>query len=373
MAGPGNDHIDALGGHDVICGGDGSDVIAGGPGDDRIEAGPDGYLTQYSSGGAPFPILVGDEVDGGGGDDRIDLGFDRRQLGDSDGRDVLTFENLPRSVHVELGEVGAWGSARGQGRDLILGHRLLSVHGSPGDDVIVGSTHDDIVDAEGGADVVRGRGGDDYLQVGPEQPLSREVLLGGPGEDSVSSRGGRTRIEGGAGPDHLVAESALGATADGGPGADFLSVFLTGPDTCHSVTGGAGHDELRVASPTAGVGYYVPGTRTTVRLGLDDGPIGVPDDAGVACGRLVGDVEEFVLHGVRTFWFVRGTRGPDSVKLDSFSYDTALVARLLGGDDVALGGPGDDVLAGGPGQDRANGFRGEDRCPSMERHTACEG
>jgi hypothetical protein len=75
-----------------------------------------------------------------------------------------------------------------------------TVHGTPGDDVLVGTPGRDVLVGRGGDDVLLGMGGDD-------------TLLGGDGRDRIEGEAGDDRLAGGRGRDRLL----------GGPGRDRVS------------------------------------------------------------------------------------------------------------------------------------------------------
>ena len=167
--GPGNDVITGDGTH---RGGDGDDRItggqsvAGGSGDDVIE------LT--GRGGAD-PGPGRDVVLGSPGDDHLtDSDEDRDRIEGRGGYDVLSYENRPRMVIVDLSP-----AARVPGDDDLTG--VEHVVGTPGTDVLQGDEGPNSFDGGGGEDQIYGRGGAD-------------TLLGGPDADTLSAGDGDDRI-----------------------------------------------------------------------------------------------------------------------------------------------------------------------------------
>jgi Ca2+-binding RTX toxin-like protein len=130
------------------------------------------------------------------------------------------------------------------------------IHGTTGDDVVIGSHGDDEIDLmqELGADLVCGRGGDDFITV--SDPNSKAD--GGPGQDFIESVYGLAL--GGSGDDPHV-EAYLGGRAEGGSGSDVVLTYGgdavgdggSGDDTvCGShaafLFGGAGSDSITSTS-----------------------------------------------------------------------------------------------------------------------------
>ncbi|QVM85301.1 right-handed parallel beta-helix repeat-containing protein [Novosphingobium decolorationis] len=106
------------------------------------------------------------------------------------------------------------------------------VHGSPGDDVLVGSDGEDVLSGNGGDDrLVGGNGGDD--------------LSGGAGNDTLEGGGGSDLLDGGDGDDTIQA----------GGGRDIIR-FSAGLDT---VNGGAGQDTLLLTGTAADYAILVLG------------------------------------------------------------------------------------------------------------------
>ena len=353
-----DDHLVGTAGPDVIVGRGGQDAIEGGPGDDVICAGLDGGYTGSSPGGAEYDVVIGDHVTGGPGDDLIDLGFDPKQLKlASDGPDRLGLGGSNRAKTVHLAAQGAWGSAVGDGRDRILGQRLLEVRGSPGPDTIWGSPFADLVDGRGGDDVIHGLGGvDELVDGGTLQRPDLDVLDGGAGGDVLFSSAGVDLLQGGPGKDDLSAYGT-GSTMSGGAGDDYLIYGRAGTG-CPDTLGGGGRDTLALRPS-----YAVRHSR--IEIGLDGGPLG-------PCGS-VGDVEKLFLDygfgdDIGPKWVVSGTDRGDWVRVFMIG---RLSAHLRGGDDTMIGAERDDVLDGGPGDDTAFGNGGHDTCPRVEHARSC--
>ena len=214
-----DNHLVGTAGPDVIVGRGGRDAIDGRAGDDVICAGRDGVYGGSSPGGADYDIVIGDRVTGGPGDDLIDLGFDPRQRTlSSDGLDRLLLGESGGAKTVHLAAQGSLGTFVGDGRDRIVGQRLLEVQGSPGADTIWGSPYADVIDGHGGDDVIHGLGGGDELSDGgPAKRPDRDVLDGGAGQDQLLSDAGVDLLQGGPGQDDL-ASYGTASTLSGGAG-----------------------------------------------------------------------------------------------------------------------------------------------------------
>lgn len=102
---------------------------------------------------------------------------------------------------------------------------VLTITGTPGDDVLVGGKLAETIKGMGGDDTINGGGGADILDGGPGiDTLSGEAgndcLFGGLGDDDLRGGDGDDYLDGGVGFDHL----------NGGPGSD-TCVWVDG-DIC---------------------------------------------------------------------------------------------------------------------------------------------
>jgi Ca2+-binding RTX toxin-like protein len=372
----GDDRVDGRGGNDVICGGSGRDQLLGGSGQDKIFGGADGRSQTRNQDGVR--LMVGDVVQGGPGDDLIDLGFDERQqtFGSAE-RDRLSYKASAFRVIIALGGSKGRGHARGDGLDVLVQHPFLALLGSDRSDVLTGSTYGDEILGRAGADRIDGMGGRDTIVDGPAGArIGDDVLVGGIGRDSLVSYGGRDTLAGDASADELtIVHAPLGkATAQGGPGADTLSVGGLRRGACVNAVGGAGIDQLLSTVAAAA-------RSARVDIHLKDGGFGVRvrDEA---CG-FVASVEDLTMDnpfdtaaGPR--WHVLGTGADESVLLTG---GASVFASMAGGEDRVTGSSGDDNLKGGPANDRlfggsgkdvANGGPGTDTCRKVEFRKACE-
>jgi Ca2+-binding RTX toxin-like protein len=362
----GDDHVEALGGDDVVCGGDGFDVLLGGYGDDRLYGGRNGNVQPPDT---DFRTDVGDVVTGGPGDDLLDPGLDPGATltgvqGGYETLDVVSFAGAPRGVTVDL----ARGTARGQGRDRIVGARLVQVLGTrhddvlragafsvgftsgAGDDVLVGSPRGDQFLGDGASTTMRdvrrdpsiGRGGDDRM-------------VGGKGPDTISGAAGRDVIDGGGGDDELNAYGTMPARVLAGTGTDRVYVLTRSVDGLRVAFDRRGQDELSLnltglvgSSPTwdlrSGVLTSAGGQQAVV-----DGAPSIAlyvDRTSVATVTGTARGEELYAETGRTV-FAGG-----------------------GGDDSFTGGTRVDTFDGGEGTDTYVRDYGDERsnsCASVER------
>jgi hypothetical protein len=127
--------------------------------------------------------------------------------------------------------------------------RPVTIEGTAGNDVLVGTRAPDVIDGRGGNDVIRGKGGDD-------------IICGGPGRDRIFPGGGNDIVRGGRDVDRVVFAGRravvvrLGKGRASGQGDDVVrgveSVrgsrgddLLVGSRRANVLAGGAGNDVLR--------------------------------------------------------------------------------------------------------------------------------
>jgi Ca2+-binding RTX toxin-like protein len=207
---------------DVLLGDAISNLIVAQQGDDVVDARGSGTLEG----------LGADLIDGGGGDDVLD--------GDV-GADIVTFEDAPLPVTVDL----TLGTATGWGADSLSG--IEAIIGSFLDDELIGDAQDNAFAAGAGDDAIDGRGGTDqaaYFDAagsvvadlragvatgwGIDTLLDIEDLTGSGFADVLTGEDGPNAIVGGSGPDLLDGSAGddllVGANgndqADGGDGLD---------------------------------------------------------------------------------------------------------------------------------------------------------
>ena len=163
-------------GDDHLIGMVDDDTLAGGPGDDRLN----GHNGDDTVGGGPGD----DDLLGRGGNDSFNGGPDI---------DVVSFENSPAGVVVDL----AAGTAAGEGTDSVA-----EVENAIGSDFI---------------DILRGSEVRNVLSGG----LRRDTFVGRDGNDRIFGQQGPDRLFGNAGAD-LLNGGAQVDICDGGPGANTL-------------------------------------------------------------------------------------------------------------------------------------------------------
>jgi Ca2+-binding RTX toxin-like protein len=194
------------------------------------------------------------------------------------------------------------------------GHEACAIKGTSADEVIEGTEQDDVILGGSGRDLIYAGAGDDIVF----DEGDAEIHAGG-GDDWVTPRGGQSLVLGGDGDDRISGVDAVGLTAWGQAGADYLF-------------GGAAGDRL-----IGGDGYDV----LLGRRG-DDSLSG-----GGTADSLRGGAGRDALDG-----------GPGNDVLDGSGTDV----RARRGDraDALRGGVGDDYLIGGRGADFLNGQAGDD-------------
>ena len=398
--------IDALGGDDVILGGNGTDwiypgegddVVYGRAGDDRITAddgdriyGGPGYDTIYT---LELTIEVIDDPDG----HHIEVSStiiegplapvavdDRRHLDplatrvievldndhDPNGSfrpSTLSLTGFPTAGSARVVSSPAFGAAieytagPGDGADTLsysicdslghcataelhvtIGYSHCTIVGTDGPETLWGTPGDDVICGLGGNDRIDGLGGND-------------TIIAGPGHDVVAGGDGNDRIWGGAGDDTLEG----GADADtlwGGDGFDSI-VGGTGND---AILGGA-HDDILDGGDGNDRVWGGAGDDTVDGSAGDDGLWGGPGNDTLAGGR-----------GADTLWggpganTLGGGAGDDTLR-GGYDHDTLIggpgddgIEGSLG-DDTIRGGDGDDELFGSNGDDHVEGGAGDDR------------
>ncbi|MDQ3646398.1 MAG: hypothetical protein M3345_05615 [Actinomycetota bacterium] len=174
---------------------------------------------------------------------------------------------------------------------------------------------------------ISGTDGDDLI-LGTEDV---DVIWGGEGDDVINGMGGIDRICGGPGNDRLT-----------GPGS------LMGPgDPWERLLGGKGRDTAFFAGATNSVSAYLR------RRGLKRG--GVFKSSGLGGGRLIG-IEN--LEGTPFDDALHGDSGAN--RLWGETGDDTLNGR--DGNDRLSGGAGEDTADGGGGTDRCDDVEHRSRC-----------
>jgi Ca2+-binding RTX toxin-like protein len=273
------------------------------------------------------------------------------------------------------------------------------IHGSEGDDIIVGTSCGDTIDALGGDDLVDGRSGDDVIhgRSGNDHitgGAGSDVILGGEGDDVIFGQFGDDQISGGAGDDRLFGDEGsdivFGDAGDdeihGGEGNDLLS----GGAGCDTVLGGVGDDNIRgdggddsldggdgndlIAagigndSLEGGAGADVlideAGQDTVIGgLGDDHVIVALDEDRDVYAGA----------EGIDTLDLTATTGGVDVDVADHVAEGQEIGHNEIGGFEIVEGGWGDDVLAGAGSSDTFSGGAGDDRIDGRGGDDAIDG
>ena len=333
----GNDVIRTRRGNDLVCAGAGSDQVSGGLGDDRIQGGAD--LVQRS----PY-YHRGDFIDGGAGSDVLAPGTDDRARAGDGGGDLLSWQQSPRGVTVDL----AAGTALGDGRDRVVGRPERVVLSTWGD-TFRGTDGPEVVHAAGGPDEVITAGGDDKVYADEEEATADDVVSTGPGDDVVWSYGGTDHLRTGDGADFLA---FVGRVADlhgsAGAGRDRVEALVRVlPD--HALDGGEGRDTVVLEVVTPDVeDHTFDLTSGELLLGPDEVAATVAgfEDAELYQGRFT----------------VNGTDAANSLVVNLATHFAG-----GGGDDVLTGSEEDDSFDGGTGQDSyLSDSGGTNTCTSVE-------
>jgi len=375
----------AVGGDDVLSGGDGDDILVGQAGNDRLfgSSGDDalfgdvvafkinqGALTEVSSNASEFfgnDTIEGevgnDWIFGGSGSDAIRSGLGADWVMGDNG--VMTLEGA--SVLRFEGVVSTWDGRdeiiTGEGNDRVFGGGDVDrIVGEEGNDLLIGDLARVDADAVGLLKVISLMGGnegaDDLLG-----GLSSDVIIGGLGNDS---------IEGASGDDLLIGDGGqivwnLGnyvqvVAFDGTGGAD----TLLGAEGSDVILGGGGDDTIE-----AGVGEdvvfgdesvvtYENGVLTRLETNHGEGAGHDSIDAGDGNDSVFGGLgrdqiragagNDAIIGDQGWLMFVSGRL--DAISSINGAAD-ATSDTILGeeGADWIIGGTGNDSLVGGGGSD----------------------
>ena len=398
--------IDALGGDDIILGGNGVDWIYSGEGNDIIYG---------RAGGDWITADDGDTVYGGPGYDTIHtLELSIEVIDDQDGhhieleptivpwplppvavddhvhldpRESRVIEVLDNDHDVDLGLESstleivaspAAGSARvvsspslgaaieytagpGAGTDTVsysicdpfdgcataqlhvtVGYSHCTITGTEGPDTLRGTPGDDVICGLGGNDTIDGLGGNDTIIAG----AGNDIVRGGPGNDRIWGGAGNDRLDGEAGNDTIWGDDGLDSITGGGGNDDILggngNDILDGGDGDDTVWGGPGNDTIDAEAGNDTV-WGGPGNDTA--------------DGAAGNDTLWGDDGNNTLRGGDGDDTIRG--GHDHDTLMGGAGDDGIEGRS--GDDTIRGGDGDDELFGSNGDDHIEGEAGADR------------
>ncbi|MDQ3952058.1 MAG: hypothetical protein M3279_03685 [Actinomycetota bacterium] len=206
--------------------------------------------------------------------------------------------------------------------------RPVEIHGTRGDDVIVGLRGWDEIDGRGGDDLICSGRGDDHVTAGGGND---QIRLGG-GIDFADGGKGDDRLYGGPGP----ADGLLG-----GAGNDRL---LGGPGGDDSLVGGAGNDHL-----DGGGGYDIAEFWTATRGVAADLRTGIATGDGrddmVAVEGLIGSRFDDLLLGNELSNHIRGGGGSDDIQAFGSNDGGYDLLRSDGGGDSLDGGDGWDMVS----------------------------
>lgn len=233
QSGGGDDTVFAAGGADQLSVGDGNNSAFGESGDDRLySSGIGRNLFVGGDGNDTFESAIGagsaDTFSGGNGTDTVDY---------STG--LLSLFGKP-GVSLSLDGIANDGAV-GEFDNIEMDVEIL--HGTFGNDLIIGGPNGDSLWGIVGRDTIRGGGGNDTLE---GNDFRGDAMLDGEdGNDSIRGDSGNETLIGGAGDD----------TIDGGDGYDLLvgsggSDLLTGGPEAFTITdddtidGGSGSDSL---------------------------------------------------------------------------------------------------------------------------------
>ena len=180
------------------------------------------------------------------------------------------------------------------------------VHGTAGDDFLLGGEGSDLINAGSGDDLVIAFGGDDEIDAG----RGNDQVYGGAGDDTIRGQAGDDVLIGEAGDDHV----------EGGDGND----IVLGLDGNDRIDGGAGDD--------------------TISGGAGDDTIKGQDGNDVIAAetgnnQIEGGNGDDVLYG-----------GDGNDRLDGGAGIDFILAG--DGDNIIMGGTGDDQMLAGTGADR---------------------
>ena len=417
--GAGSDVLTGGGGDDLLLGGAGDDLLVGGAGNDNLTGGwddaPGGNDTLTGGEGADlFGLRTFDNsvtiTDFVSGEDQFYLSVYMDSNPDAPGLQTWYYvEGAYRDDLTDKGQIVLTGSGSDytlsiyQAGDAIADtvvHSNAAIllsdmpyyveaapaneqHGTPDDDLLVGTTGDDAIYAHEGNDVVDGLEGNDLIYGGPDHDL----LNGQQGNDGIYGEDGDDLIRPGTGDD----------TADGGDGIDRVSYASVGSDALTGGvtaslalqgtaqdTGGGGTDYL--------IGFeHLTGTAFDDTLTGDDGDNwlwGGSDGLGTSGNDTIsgGGGNDLIEVGAGTQTLDGGDgndtlmafgNGSDitaagvtiSLALQGAGQDTEQGNWLLNGfenlsgslhDDSLTGDGGDNELAGDAGNDQLAGGSGND-------------
>jgi Ca2+-binding RTX toxin-like protein len=337
-------HLQGMGGDDVLEGGTGADTLDGGEGFDWVDYSSAAGGVAGTIGGAAFsgdPTAAGDSVIsvegviGSDFDDVIGASDDASYLIGGAGNDKLTGGDGDDTL--EGGE-GTDTLDGGAGNDLVLGDAGAdSLIGGSDSDTLQGAGGNDTLDGGDGSDDIHGDAGDDT------------ILGGGAGNDTVEGGSGNDQVAYDANdPTRVVLSTSFTIAGSGRPVATAIISKFDG--LCQVGTDFAGDVETIVG--TDGTDDLVDGASVVQPLGavlgidldLADGTLGL---AGSIGGVDVDTLLPGYVLGVQKFEDATGTANADTIR------GSAAENSISGGDgvDEIEGRGGADTLDGGDNQD----------------------
>jgi Ca2+-binding RTX toxin-like protein len=342
-AGPGNDSLQGGARGDELYGEVGDDTItaelvAVGGGD--LMSGGDGTDTvSYAARTVAVTVTLDDVANDGAPSEADNVKSDVEVVTGTPGNDTLT------------GGAGNETLSGGAGNDTLAGGAGTDVlNGEAGNDTFLEGT------AENGADTFNGGAGVDTVDYsgrmnavtvtigvdgdsdgegseGDQVKTDVENLVGGQGDDQLTGNAASNRLTGGPGADQL----------DGGGGDD---VFYEGPTSSggDTFTGGTGFDTVDYSGRDAAV---------TVTMGdgnADDGAMSEADDVGTDVEKVIGSPLADHITGSAANDHIDGRDGDDT--LDGAAGDDVLDGEA--GNDTLTCNAGNDIAIGGPGTNTAS-------------------
>jgi Ca2+-binding RTX toxin-like protein len=375
--GAGNDELYGHNGNDTFTGGAGNDVIWGGVGSNIYHfARGDGQDTifdmefgelvfggygviEFAEGIAPADVLVSRYIDG------YDSGLILSLRGTTDQITVAHHFSHPNyynrapsyvgeernapidEIHFADGTVWDWDAAQGEfvtrvdtplpgGDPDTPPEAGREIHGTNGDDLLVGGAGDDSLYGYDGNDTLEGGEGNDLLSGGLDNDTYR--FNRGNGQDTISGESGQDWdiLELGEG----ILPSEVTVLRDG---TSFPS---------NLVLGFAGNETDRITVEHQFGGWSDLGFTDIIdEIHFADGTVWNAAYIHSLAGPIVGTPEDDTLHGAQYDDTLIGGAGDDELgeALDCVSNDTL------------IGGAGNDYLAGGPGNDTYHFDRGDGR------------
>lgn len=343
--------------------------------------------------GTPFPdVLFGtpedDLIRGLAGADRLVPGQGNDEVRGGPGRDIVSYEDAPAGVVVDLGAGTAADDGFRTVDELI---NVENIRGSGFDDILRGDEQSndlrglagiDLIDGGAGNDTIGGGIGDDQINGG----LGNDTLRGGAGNDTIDGGAGEDTVDYSGSPDAVFVDLEFGEADDGFGTIDRLrdveniigselSDDLIGDDSDNVIDGGAGDDIIQGLGGAdridGGPGFdlidfeFSPdGVRVNLEEGTADDGFGSRDtvtgiediDGSNFDDELTGDATDNFIFGLAGNDRIDGRAGPDL--LDGQGGNDVIDGGA--GDDEIFGGNGADELRGGPGVDFLFGEQGND-------------